>query len=103
MNPYYVVWRFVVDPACRAEFEAAYSEEGRWAVFFSQGAGYLGTELFCGPDDSPTYVTIDRWISREAYEQFRRTHAAEYGEIDRRCAELTIKEEFLSNATETHC
>ena len=88
MTGYHLVWRFVADPARQGEFEAAYAGDGHWAVFFRRGEGYLGTELLRDLDGSPTYVTIDRWISRKAYEHFRRTNPAEYAEISRRLMEL---------------
>jgi len=97
MTAYHLVWRFVTDPARQAEFEAAYADNGLWAGFFRRGEGYLGTELLRELGGSPAYVTIDRWISREAYEHFRRTYAAEYAMIDRRCAELTVEETFLGD------
>lgn len=97
MTEYYLVWRFVTDLARQAEFEAAYAGSGLWAEFFRRGEGYLGTELLRDLDGAPAYVTIDRWISREAYEHFRRAHAAEYAAIDRRCAELTVEETFLGD------
>lgn len=98
MTAYHLVWRFVTDPAHRAEFETAYSGNGLWADFFGRGEGFLGTELLRDKAGSPTYITVDRWVSREAYQRFRRANAAEYDAIDRRCAELTVEETFLGDA-----
>jgi hypothetical protein len=35
-----------------------------------------------------TYLTLDRWDSREAYEAFRERHAADYAAIDAACDPL---------------
>ena len=63
-----------------------------WATFFRAGEGYLGTELFRDVTQSARYLTIDRWISQSAYEDFRRDHLTEYETIDECCQALTEQE-----------
>jgi len=88
-----ILWRFRARPGREADFEAAYGDDGTWARFFRAGEGYLGTELMRGTDG--TYLTIDRWVSKDAYGAFRDAQAARYAEIDARCEALTIEETLL--------
>jgi len=93
------LWSFSIDPARRAEFEAAYGPAGRWVELFRRAPGYVGTELLRDRADSNRYVTIDRWDSAEAFAEFRRRHGAEYERLDREFEGLTTREapvgEFL--------
>jgi heme-degrading monooxygenase HmoA len=65
----------VRDPA---EFESTYGQDGEWAEFFKQGAGYIGTELLRDVEIPGRYVVIDRWESAEAYNAFSAEHRDEY-------------------------
>ncbi len=38
------------------------------------------------------YLTVDRWATAEAFDVFRRTHAAEYEALDARCEPWTETE-----------
>ena len=87
-----IVWEFRVKAEARAAFERAYGSDGDWARLFRRAAGYLGTELLRDAADSARYLTIDRWSSPAAFDDFRRDFAQEYEETDRRCAELTESE-----------
>ena len=63
-----------------AEFERVYGPDGEWAAFFRGGRGYVGTELLRDVETPGRYLVIDRWDSREAYNDFverapRRVHA----------------------------
>jgi hypothetical protein len=40
-------------------------------------------------------VTMDRWESRAAYEEFRERFAKEYGELDRECTGMMASEKHL--------
>ena len=86
-----ILWEFRVRPGSEPAFEAAYGPEGDWAVLFRRAPGYLGTELLRAPD-AGRYVTIDRWVSSAAFEAFREAHRADYEDLDRRCASLTLEE-----------
>jgi len=88
-----ILWRFRARPGREAEFEAAYGLDGTWDCFFRSGEGYLGTELLRGTDG--TYLTMDRWVSTDAYQAFRDAHAARYAELDGRCEALTVEETSL--------
>src|SRR3954470_15059604 len=91
-----IVWTFRPRAGKEAEFEAAYGPRGAWAALFARGsAGYLGTELSLGPDGS--YLTIDRWTDRAAFEAFRGGFEAEYHALDLICEALTGSETSLGS------
>jgi heme-degrading monooxygenase HmoA len=71
-----VVFRY--DARDPVEFEQAHGPDGDWAGFFSQGEGYIGTELLRDVDEADRYLVIDRWQSIEAYNAFVSEHQAEY-------------------------
>lgn len=95
---YLIVWEFQVAGARVADFERAYGSNGDWATFFKRSGQFRGLELLRGQrdDDVPAeaagdvayYWTIDRWDSRDAYDDFNRQFEGEYAEIDARLAEL---------------
>jgi heme-degrading monooxygenase HmoA len=88
---YVIVWEYSVVAEAEGEFERAYGAGGTWATFFGESPHYLGTELLRSVEDD-SYWTIDRWSSREAYEQFLEEHSGEYERIDNSCAQLTETE-----------
>ena len=83
------VWEFRIRPGTEAEFERAYGPEGPWVRLFASDPAYRGTTLVRDVDEPRRYLTMDYWASAEAYDGFKRTHAAEYAEIDRECESLT--------------
>ncbi len=90
-----ILWEYRVRGDRRDEFESVYASDGRWSQFFSTDSAYLGTVLMRDVLDGLRYSTLDRWTSRAAYNSFRDSHAAEYQEIDRACADLTTDERFV--------
>ncbi|HSL20137.1 MAG TPA: antibiotic biosynthesis monooxygenase [Vicinamibacterales bacterium] len=94
------VWRFAVQSGREGDFEEVYGPSGAWAQLFSRAAGYSGTELQQPQAGSCHYLVVDRWTSREAWETFRREHAAAYECLDADCEALTLSEELVSE-TET--
>jgi heme-degrading monooxygenase HmoA len=89
---YLVIWEFRVEAAMAAQFEAAYGPKGAWTRLFSQGDGYIATQLIRDLNDSSRYLTLDFWTSRQAYEQFRSAHRVEYEQVDQECESLTTAE-----------
>jgi hypothetical protein len=82
-----VVWRYRVAPGKGAAFEAAYGPEGPWAQLFSESPDYEGTDLLRG--EAGVWMTLDRWMTPDAYDSFITLHRAEYSRIDEECAGLT--------------
>jgi heme-degrading monooxygenase HmoA len=60
------------------EFERVYGPDGEWAAFFRGGRGYVGTELLRDVEAPGRYLVIDRWESREAYNEFVEQHRDDY-------------------------
>ena len=89
---YLVVWQFDVRAECKIEFEEAYGPNGDWVQLFRTATGFVRTELTRNAQHSGQYVTLDYWVSKEAYDEFRKQHEAEYGLIDTRCEGLTERE-----------
>ncbi len=89
------VWEYEIVEARRAEFEAAYGTEGEWVGLFRSAPGFRETVLLRNVSSQISYVTLDRWTSRAAYEEFRIVHAAAYAALDEATAGLTLAERHL--------
>ena len=94
---YVIVWQYRPLETKEGEFRVAYGPGGVWVEFFRKGKGYIGTELL--RESSGSYITIDRWDSRESYDTFSRQHEEEYRRIDLRCESLTESELKLGDFT----
>lgn len=95
-GPEYVyAWRYEVAAADQPAFETLYGPDGDWVRLFRRSPDWLGTELLADRRRPGTYVTIDRWSSRSAYEAFRTSVAGEWAAIDRRGERLTRREEEI--------
>jgi len=94
---YVLLWRFRVRAGSETDFAAAYGDDGAWARLFRADPCFLGTELMRGSDG--TFLTIDRWVSEEAFTAFRERSLTRYEEIDAACAALTEEETFLGAVT----
>jgi heme-degrading monooxygenase HmoA len=92
---YMVLWEFQVRSGMEAVFERMYGADGEWVRLFEQSPEFMGTELSLDKEKPGRYLTIDFWSSREAYEQFRDQHAAEYKAIDTQCEGLTEMEKEI--------
>lgn len=95
-----VIWRFRAAAGREAEFEQVYGPAGAWARLFRSGFGYLGTELL--RDTTSDYLTLDRWESGSAYEQWVQMYESDYRALDRECAELTSHETLIGRYSECH-
>jgi heme-degrading monooxygenase HmoA len=89
---YVIIWKFAVKPGLENDFESVYGPNGTWAQFFRRGRGYLETELLRDTSAPGQYVTIDRWDSKAAYEEFKKRFADDYSAIDQECEVLTESE-----------
>ncbi len=92
---YAVVWEYEVRPGQVADFEALYGADGDWARLFRRADGYVETRLFHDTGQPMLYLTIDRWLSRAAYEAFLQTAGPAYAALDRRGDALTVRERHL--------
>jgi heme-degrading monooxygenase HmoA len=99
---YVMIWAYQVKADCVAEFEKSYGEDGAWVELFKNGNGFLGTELLSDLRDRYRYITIDRWVSSEAYNSFQAKWQDEYKALDERCKSLTDSESFLGTFSTAH-
>jgi len=96
------LWEFEVKPGSEELFERTYGSHGRWAEWFRRDARYLGTRLLRDISAARVYVTVDSWESRAAYEEFRKKYGAEYEELDRESAGMTVREKHLGEYQTQH-
>lgn len=92
---YRIVWEYDAKPEQLEQFENVYGPEGLWVKFFRKSADFLGTELFRCTNNPYRFVTLDEWRSRATYENFRKTYAAEYAQLDEFCERITLHERTL--------
>lgn len=97
---YVRVWRFRPKPEAVGAFEQAYGAEGDWARLFGAADGFLGTTLLKGERNPAEYLTLDRWVSPQAYQAFRRDRDHEFTALDRRCEAMTTLEEEVGEYEE---
>lgn len=90
-----VIWEFAVDEPAREAFERAYAPGGPWARLFAESEGFLETRLLRSKESPGTYQTIDRWASREAYAEFKRTFAERYDALDEEVGDLSRRETYV--------
>jgi ribosomal-protein-alanine N-acetyltransferase len=90
-----IVWEFRVRPNKRRAFQKAYSPDGVWGTFFRRGEGYIRTELIRDRENPQRYLTIDVWVSRQAYERFKKHNRVEYLAIDEEYESLTQSEKLI--------
>jgi heme-degrading monooxygenase HmoA len=73
-----LVFVYDVEESEAPEFERGYGADGEWARFFRGGRGYVGTELLRDVEQPGRYLVVDRWESRDAYNEFVEAHREEY-------------------------
>ena len=92
-----ILWEFEVKPGLEARFEEVYGPQGAWARLFTLSPAYRGTRLLRDCQRPGFYMTLDEWSSRDAYDTFRRKHAAEYAALDAAGEVLTQQERHLGS------
>src|SRR5438105_3321587 len=92
---YLVIWEFRVRTGREQKFEEVYGSAGDWAQLFRQSSGYIGTELTRDLQRPGRYVTLDYWMTFEAYQKFRSQHEQAYASLDAAWEELTEHEAVL--------
>jgi len=86
-----VIWQLQVRAGMEKRFEKIYGAQGDWVQLFTRDHAYIATELLREPN-STSYLTLDYWTSKAAYDAFRKQHRAEYKAIDLMCAGMTTDE-----------
>jgi len=95
MRPHAYIWEFEVRPERAAEFELYYGPNGSWVQLFRTARGYLETVLLRDLVRPHRFVTIDRWESERAYQDFRAAREEEFAALDSRCEAFTTAEREL--------
>jgi heme-degrading monooxygenase HmoA len=86
------LWEFEVKPGGEERFERVYGPNGDWAKLFRSDSNYQETRLLRDATRAAMYLTLDFWNSRQAYERFMESHAAEYKKLDAAGESLTLGE-----------
>lgn len=97
---YAIVWEFLVPEDQTAPFEAAYGPAGPWSQLFARTPGFLEVRLLRSHDHAGRYLTIDRWQSANAFENFKRQFATEYKVLDGQLEGLASSEVHLGSFDE---
>jgi len=92
---YVLIWSFRPRVGSQRRFEEAYGPGGDWAALFRASPDYLGTELLRDVAGSGRYLTIDRWRTAAAYEEFLAGQRYAYDALDQACEGLTEAEELV--------
>jgi heme-degrading monooxygenase HmoA len=92
---YLIVWEYQVKEEYLEDFETIYGANGAWEELFQKQSGYAGTELLRDQQNPQRYITIDRWISSHAYDNFLVRWQNEYETLDAECNKLTESESLL--------
>lgn len=95
-----VVWEFHVPADNREAFERAYGSEGPWVDLFEEAEGFLGTWLLRDKEHAGKYLSHDRWVSRDAYEEFKRRFADRYQIMDDEMDGLATRETYIGTFDE---
>lgn len=83
---YVILWTYDVPVEATDDFIAAYDADGDWAELFAKGAGFMGVEVY---RDGQSFVSIDRWSSKEAFEAFQSAFGDQYRSLDAKLAHLS--------------
>jgi heme-degrading monooxygenase HmoA len=89
---YDIIWEFRVSPKQAQAFETAYGADGDWAHLFARAEGFVDVRLLKCLDQNGRYLTVDRWVSQDAYKAFRAQFADEYAALDARLEGLAVHE-----------
>lgn len=92
---YVYVWEYMVMPGRRDEFERLYGPTGGWVELFSTSAGHVRTELHRDRDDPSRYLTVDYWVSEDAWLDWRAGVGPEYDVLDAVGGAMTVSEREL--------
>ncbi|HEY9786301.1 MAG TPA: hypothetical protein V6D17_12920 [Candidatus Obscuribacterales bacterium] len=95
MSSYVIAWEFLVKPGSEGDFEHMYGGGGEWCKLFKTSNAYVGTKLIKDCFRANRYITLDYWLSKGDYDDFKQTVSGEYQSIDARCKSMTEAEACL--------
>ena len=79
---YNVIIEFTVASERLAAFKAAYNPVGQWPQFLKQADGYIQSRLLADDEHENVYLTIDRWLTKHHFNDFRTACADAYRKLD---------------------
>lgn len=94
---YVYVWAFKVAPEHELEFLAAYGPFGTWSELFRRSSGYIETLLLQDQSVPGRYITVDRWSSERAHDDFVAEFGSEYAALDNAFESFTQEETSLGS------
>lgn len=94
------VWQYDVAAERVAEFERVYGPDGDWARLFAASPGFVGTELFADVATPGRYLSVDRFTSEAAWQEFRTEHGPAYAALGRATVDLTLTNTELASSTD---
>ena len=77
-----IISEFTVDPEMLPAFKAAYNPEGQWPQFLKQADGYVQSRLLADDEHDNVYLTIDRWLTKQHFNDFINGFADAYRKLD---------------------
>lgn len=80
------------------DFRASYGPGGDWSRFFAASPAFRGVELVA-LEAPGHYITIDRWSSKDGFDEFMVDNRQDYRRLDRRLEAVTISEELLGEGS----
>lgn len=84
---YCILWNYEVESGNASAFEQEYGRSGSWFKFFEGCDDYLGHDLLKSTDGQ-TYSLLERWISKDAYEDFVNGNKAQYDDLNSKFGDL---------------
>lgn len=90
-----IIYRYQIHPSQARAFEHAYGPAGPWSALFAQYPGYRRTRLFRHRERPDTYICIDVWESKAAFDAFRAAAAEPYARMSHEYRLLYIEELLL--------
>ena len=78
---YSILWKYKLEPEHKEKFEFEYGRNGTWAKLFAKSENYQGSFLYESEDEVDTYILIDTWINKQAYEDFIKMNQEKYNKI----------------------
>lgn len=92
---YIVLTEFVAKEGKVAEFEDYFGSAGKRAEVLQNGEGFMSTELLRDKGAKLRYVTMDRWVSKDAYDDFGIEFESENSDLVRAGEELSSKQALI--------
>lgn len=92
---YTVIWEYHIKMEYEKDFLNLYGKEGEWVHLFEEDDNYFESDLIKDVHQEGRYLTIDYWIDKKSYDNFRNHHNEIYQELDMKGSLFCHKEKPL--------